>query len=139
MAPILTTKFDIILFDGVCNFCNRYINYIIMHDKDNKFVFAPVQSNSAHHLAALYQIDLQGLNSIVVVHDDKVYTRSDAVIHIIKNLNTRWLPLAYLAYIIPPFIRNYLYTAFANKRYALFGQAESCVVPTIHIKSKFLT
>jgi predicted DCC family thiol-disulfide oxidoreductase YuxK len=139
MAPVLTTNIDIILFDGVCNFCNRYINYIIAHDKANKFVFAPLQSESAQHLAAFYQVDLEGFNSIVVVHNDKIYTQSKAVIHIVKNICTWWLPLAYLAYIIPPFIRNYLYTAFANKRYALFGQSESCMVPTIQIRRKFLS
>lgn len=139
VTPILTTKFDIVLFDGVSSFSNHYINYVIVHDKANRFVFAPLQSNSAYHLASLYQIDLQRLNGIAVVHNDKVYTKSSAVIHILKNLDAWWRPLAYLAYILPPFIRNYLYTAFINKRRATFSESESYIVPTVHIKSKFLS
>ncbi|MBB6109006.1 Predicted thiol-disulfide oxidoreductase YuxK, DCC family [Mucilaginibacter lappiensis] len=138
MAPVLDYSKDIILFDGVCNFCNSYVNYVIAHDKANKFVFAPLQSHTATRMAARFQTDFKELNSVVVIHGNEVYTHSAAVIHIVKNLSTVWLPLAYLAWLVPPFIRNKLYTAFADKRYVLFGQSESCMVPTAQVKHKFL-
>jgi len=138
MAPVLGYNKDIILFDGVCNFCNSYINYVIAHDKANRFAFAPLQSHTATRMSARFQTDFKELNSVVVIHGDEVYTHSAAVIHIVKNLSTIWLPLAYLSYLVPPFIRNRLYTAFANKRYTLFGQSESCRVPSIQVRNKFL-
>ncbi|MBB6127398.1 thiol-disulfide oxidoreductase DCC family protein [Mucilaginibacter lappiensis] len=138
MAPVLDYSKDIILFDGVCNFCNSYVNYVIAHDKADKFVFAPLQSNTATRMTARFQTDFKELNSVVVIHGNEVYTHSAAVIHIVKNLSTVWLPLAYLAWLVPPFIRNKLYTAFADKRYVLFGQSESCMVPTAQVKHKFL-
>ncbi|WP_419701713.1 thiol-disulfide oxidoreductase DCC family protein [Mucilaginibacter sp. NFX135] len=138
MAPVLDHSKDIILFDGVCNFCNSYINYVIAHDKANKFAFAPLQSRTATRMAARFQTDFKTLNSVVVIHGDVVYTHSAAVIHIIKNLSTIWLPMAYLAHLVPPFIRNRVYTAFANKRYVLFGQSETCMIPSIQVKNKFL-
>jgi predicted DCC family thiol-disulfide oxidoreductase YuxK len=139
MAPVLDYSKGIILFDGVCNFCNSYVNYVIAHDKANKFVFAPLQSHTATRMEARFHTDFKELNSVIVIHGDEVYTHSSAVIHIVKNLSTVWLPLAYLSYLVPPFIRNRLYTAFAGKRYTLFGQSETCMVPSIQVRNKFLS
>jgi predicted DCC family thiol-disulfide oxidoreductase YuxK len=138
MAPVLNRHKDVILFDGVCNFCNSYINYVIAHDKADRFAFAPLQSHTAVRMAARFGTDFQELNSVIVIHGDKVYTHAAAVIHIVKNLSTVWLPLAYLAYLIPPAIRNRMYSAFAGKRY-IFGQSTTCMVPTVQVKHKFLS
>lgn len=135
----LNGKKDIILFDGVCNFCNSYINYVISHDQHNRFVFASLQSDIAKELSAIHQIDLQDLNSIVVINNRRVFTRSDGIIHIAKHLKSRWSWLLFLAEFIPRSIRNYGYTLFASRRYSLFGQLNSCVVPTQEMREKFLT
>lgn len=139
MAPFLNFDKDIILFDGVCNFCNGYINYVIAHDKANRFAFAPLQSHTAVRLAARFEIDFQELNSVVVINGDNVYTEAAAVIYIIKKLSTVWQPLAYLAQLIPKFIGNRIYQHFAKKRYILFGESATCMVPTDQVKHKFLT
>ncbi|WP_293312154.1 thiol-disulfide oxidoreductase DCC family protein [Pedobacter sp. UBA5917] len=138
MAPVLNTRKDIILFDGVCNFCNRYINYIIAHDGKNRFSFAPLESETASALGRQYQLNFSKLNSIVVISKDRFLTESKAVLHILKNLNTWWSPFVNLGYLIPGFIRNWLYKTFAHNRYALFGQADSCMVPTEEVRGKFL-
>jgi len=138
MAPVLDYSKDIILFDGVCNFCNSYINYVIAHDKADKFVFAPLQSHTAVRMAARFETDFQKLNSVVVIHGDEVYTEAAAVIHIIKKLSTIWLPLAYLAQLVPASVGNRIYQSFAQKRYTLFGQSTTCMVPTAQVKHKFL-
>lgn len=138
MAPVLNIQKDIILFDGVCNFCNRYINYIIAHDEKNRFNFAPLESKTASELGKQHQVDFSKFNSIVVIDENGFLTESKAVLHILKNLDTWWSPLALLGYLIPGFIRNRLYKTFANNRYTLFGQKNSCMVPTEQIRSKFL-
>ncbi|MGN8069386.1 thiol-disulfide oxidoreductase DCC family protein [Mucilaginibacter sp. SG564] len=139
MAPVLDNRKDIILFDGVCNFCNSYINYVIAHDKADRFAFAPLQSYTAVRMAARFGIDFQELNSVVVIHGDEVYTEAAAVIHIIKKLSSIWLPLAYLAQLVPTSIGNRIYRSFAQKRYNLFGQSATCMVPTAQVKHKFLS
>jgi predicted DCC family thiol-disulfide oxidoreductase YuxK len=138
MIPILNRKKDIILFDGICNFCNSYINYVISHDEDNRFVFAPLQSDVAKELSVVYQIDLQSLNSIVVLHNKRVFTRSDGIIHIAKHLKSKWSWLFFIIEFIPQSIRNYGYTLIADRRYNWFGQMNSCMVPTQEVRDKFL-
>ncbi|MBO9674124.1 MAG: DUF393 domain-containing protein [Sphingobacteriaceae bacterium] len=138
MASFLNKQKDIILFDGVCNFCNRYINYIITQDRTNKFNFAPLESRAASELGQQHQVNFNELNSIVLISGDKFFTQSEAVLHILKNLGTWWSPLINLGYLIPGCIRNRLYKVFANNRYALLGQTNSCMLPTEEIRSKFL-
>ncbi|WP_025145824.1 thiol-disulfide oxidoreductase DCC family protein [Pedobacter jeongneungensis] len=138
MASVLETKKDIILFDGVCNFCNGYINYILLHDQKNKFSFAPLQSKTTLELSKEFQVNFSKLNSIVVISGNRFLTQSKAVLYILKNLDTWWSPLVNLGYLIPGLIRNQLYKIFANNRYVLFGQANSCMVPTAEVRSKFL-
>lgn len=138
MSSTLTGKKDIILFDGICNFCNSYINYVISHDQHNRFVFASLQSDVAKELSAIHHINLQDLNSIVVINNKRVLTRSDGIIHIAKHLKSRWSWLLFLIEFIPRSIRNYGYTLFASRRYSWFGQMNSCVVPTQEMRKKFL-
>ena len=139
MASVLNTPKDIILFDGVCNFCNGYINYVIAYDHRNQFNFAPLQSGTAAVLSEKYKTDFERLNSIIVVRENGFLTQSRAVLYILKNLNVWWSPLINLAYLIPNIIRNWFYTAFAKKRYSLFGRTESCMIPTAEVRSRFLT
>ncbi|MBB5638200.1 putative DCC family thiol-disulfide oxidoreductase YuxK [Pedobacter cryoconitis] len=136
---MVTGKKDIILFDGICNFCNSYINYVISHDEQNRFVFASLQSDVAKELSVVHQIDLQNLNSIIVIHNQKIFTRSDGIIHIGKHLKSKWSWVLLMISFIPRFIRNYGYTLIARRRYSWFGQMDSCMVPTQEIRDKFLT
>ena len=138
MASVLDSPKDVILFDGICNFCNIYINYVIKHDDTNRFVFAPLQSNTAKELSSYFQIDFKKLNSIVVIHDKQIYTRSIAIIYIIKRLRMKWYNCAVFLYLIPPFVRDHIYNLIANKRYFLFGKSRNCMIPTSEIKDRFL-
>ncbi|MFW0715954.1 thiol-disulfide oxidoreductase DCC family protein [Pedobacter sp. N23S346] len=138
MAPVLSQKKDIILFDGVCNFCNSYVNYIIAHDQNDRFTFAPLDSETALILGKRHSVDFKAINSIIVIYGNTYLTQSDAIIYILKHLN-RWTAiLANVSYLLPAFARNKLYTCFANNRYRLFGQSNSCVIPTEKVRLKFL-
>ena len=138
MAPILDTTKDIILFDGVCNFCNGFINYIIAHDQASRFSFATLDSKTASQLGKVHQVNFIKLNSIIVVRNNEFLIQSNAVAYILKNLNVWWAPLINVGHLVPGCIRNWLYKAFANNRYVLFGQTDSCMLPTEDIRSKFL-
>jgi predicted DCC family thiol-disulfide oxidoreductase YuxK len=128
---------SVILFDGVCGLCNSSVNYIIDHDYKNKFVFAALQSDIAKKLLEPHNISNEALNSIILIHEGKVYQKSDAVLIIVKRLKgiSR---LLLLGYIVPRFLRNILYDFVAKRRYRWFGKYDACRMPTPEMKAKFL-
>jgi predicted DCC family thiol-disulfide oxidoreductase YuxK len=128
---------SIVLFDGVCNFCNDSVNFIISQDTEGKFKFAPLQSEIGREMRSRYEID-QNVDSIVLIEHDVAYTYSTAALRIARGLGGIW-SLAYAFIIIPPFIRDAIYEAFAKNRYRLFGKREVCMVPTPAVKERFVT
>ena len=127
-----------ILFDGVCNFCNASINFIIRHDKKDHFRFVPLQSVTGRQLLAQVQMNALSMDSIVLIDQSKVYKQSSAVLRIARKLNGAY-PLLYGFMIIPPFIRDAVYNLIARNRYKWFGKTESCMVPTPELRQKFIS
>ena len=126
-----------ILFDGVCNFCNRSINIILKHDKDNYFQFAPSQSNAAIERFQALSIDQKSIDSVILIDNEKVYTKTDAVIQIAKQLSG-WPKLFRLLKFIPKPLRDFGYDLIANNRYRLFGKKDHCMIPNASIRHRFL-
>ncbi len=126
-----------ILFDGVCNFCNRSINIILKHDKDNYFQFAPSQSNAAIERFQALSIDQKSIDSVILIDNEKVYTKTDAVIQIAKQLSG-WPKLFRLLKFIPKPLRDFGYDLIANNRYRLFGKKDNCMIPDASIRDRFL-
>ncbi|WP_396596724.1 thiol-disulfide oxidoreductase DCC family protein [Dokdonia sp. R86516] len=127
----------IILFDGVCNLCNGAITFIIQRDKKDLFRYAPLQSEIGKELAAKHHIDLDKVDSIILVTEDKAYAKSTAALHIAKQLSAGW-PLLAVFLILPKFFRDAVYDFIARNRYKWFGKKEACMIPTPELKSKFL-
>jgi len=127
----------IILFDGVCNLCNGAITFIIQRDKKDIFRYAPLQSEIGKELAAKHHIDLDKVDSIILVTEDKAYAKSTAALRIAKQLSAGW-PLLAVFLILPRFLRDAVYDFIARNRYKWFGKKEACMIPTPELKSKFL-
>ena len=128
----------IILFDGVCNFCNASINFIIDRDSQNKFRFASLQSDTGQKLLQQYKVpDARSLDSVVLIKNNKIYKKSAAALEIVKDLNGFW-PVLYIFKILPSFILDTFYNLIAKNRYKIFGRAEVCRIPTPQLKQKFL-
>ena len=127
----------IILFDGVCNFCNRTVNIILEHDKEAHFKFAASQSNAGIHLIQKFKLNQTSAASVILIDNDKVYTKTDAVIQIANQLKG-WLRLFRLIKFIPKPIRDFGYDLVAKNRYALFGKRETCRIPEESIRNRFL-
>lgn len=127
----------VIIFDGVCNFCNSSINFIIKRDHSNKFVFAPMQSPAAKKLIADYNVENVGFDTFLLIKDGKCFYRTNAAIEIAQDLRGAW-HLFKVFRIIPRPIRDYFYRLFARNRYRIFGKTEACMVPTKELKNKFL-
>ena len=126
----------IVLFDGLCNLCNGAVQFIIRHDKKNRFVFASLQSEVAKKLLNEIQVP-SSLDTIVLIKGHKHFEKSDAVLEIAKNLSGLW-PMVYGFKIIPRILRDVLYKWVAKNRYTWFGKRESCVSPSAEISTKFL-
>ncbi len=127
----------IVLFDGVCNFCNASVNFVIERDKAGYFKFAPLQSEIGEELAAKHGIDKIETDSVIVVEDEKIYTHSSAALRITRKLDGIWSWI-YAFIIVPRPIRDFLYKLFAKHRYLLFGKQDSCMMPTPEVRARFL-
>jgi predicted DCC family thiol-disulfide oxidoreductase YuxK len=127
----------VVLFDGVCNFCNATINFVIEHDRAGYFKFAPLQSKLGEQLMGEHDIDRTGTDSVILVEDGKAYTHSDAALRIARRLDGIW-SWAYAFRVVPRFIRDAAYRLFARNRYRVFGRQDACMMPTREIRARFL-
>ena len=127
---------SIVLFDGVCNFCNGAVNFIIRNDSQKVFKFAPLQSDVGMKLKKKYGLS-EDLDSIVLIEDDLTFTHSTAGLRVAKSLGGVW-SLAYIFIVVPAFIRDWCYRLFAKYRYRLFGRQDVCMMPTPDVRERFL-
>ena len=127
----------IVLFDGVCNFCNASVNFIIEHDMAGYFKFAPLQSKIGEEVVAKHGIDTADTDSVIVIENDRAYTHSSAALRIAKRLDGIW-SWAYAFILMPKPIRDFAYKLFAKHRYRMFGKQDACMMPTPEIRARFL-
>lgn len=127
----------IVLFDGVCNICNRLVNFIIAKDKNNLFKFASLQSGTADKIIKKFCPEQNKIYSVLLIENEKFYKNSTAILRIFKNISGLW-KLFYIFIIVPPFIRDAVYNVIAKKRYLWFGKKDRCMVPDDKIIQKFL-
>lgn len=131
-------KYEVILFDGVCNLCNNSVDFVIQRDKKNRFKFGALQDAATKSLLKDYSIDPNYLDSLVLISGDQVYYKSRAALQIAKNLGGFW-SLLYGLKIIPAFLRDPVYDWIAANRYKWFGKKETCRLPSPEEKEKFLS
>lgn len=129
---------QVILFDGVCNLCNSSVLYVIKHDKQSKFMFTALQSEAGQAIIKQYNIDTNKLDSILLYQPNKgILYKSSAALKIGSQLGfPRYLISVF--YIVPTFIRNWVYDFIAKNRYKWFGKKDSCMIPTPELQAKFL-
>lgn len=127
----------VILFDGVCNFCNAGINFIINQDKKKVFRFAALQSDAGQQLLQNHGLPSQKFESFILIDEGKIYQKSAAGLRVYGKLPWYW-GWTQLAWIVPQFIRDGVYAWIAHNRYKWFGKKEACMVPTPAIRNRFL-
>lgn len=128
----------LVLFDGVCNLCNSFVNKIIKKDKSNRFVFAAISSETGKKVTDYLNIDTEKMESIILYEPGVSYDfKSTAALKIMKDFGGIYF-LTQLGYVLPEFVRDGIYDVVAKNRYELFGKKESCMIPTPDLKSKFL-
>ncbi len=127
----------IILFDGVCNFCNFWVKFAGKRDKKKLLKFASLQSDIGQALLKKYAISVTDLSTVVFIDEDNVFLQSSAAFTICKYLNGGW-KLVYALMIIPKPFRDALYNIIAKNRYAWFGKTDECMLPIEDLKERFL-
>jgi len=132
------TSHPLILFDGVCNLCERTVQFIVRHDDNAIFRFASLQSTVASDLLAGFDEMDKELSSVLLLSDGLVYRKSRAALHISKRLDGAWPILYYLFFWIPPFIANFAYDFVGNRRYKWFGKKEACWIPDEALQQRFI-
>lgn len=127
---------NIILFDGVCNFCNGAVQFIVKRDKKGAFKFASLQSEAGKELLSKCQLP-QEIDSFVLVENNKCYIKSTAALRVCQRLKTPWNILSIFR-VIPTPIRNTVYEYIAENRYKWFGKKEDCMLPSKELRDRFL-
>jgi predicted DCC family thiol-disulfide oxidoreductase YuxK len=130
-------NYSIILFDGVCNFCNYWVNFIIDRDKKGCFKFAALQSKEGRELLEKFNLPTNDYDSFILISNNKIYKKSLAAFEITKSISG--LPKIILPFsILPAFFTNWIYSVVANNRYKIFGKKDACRIPTKEERAKFL-
>ena len=127
----------VILFDGVCNYCNGMVNFLIRKDKQRRFLFAPLQSSAGQELLRQFGLNTTQLDSFIFISDGKAYLRSTAGLKLYNQLPWYW-KWTQLFWIVPRVIRDAVYNFIARNRYKWFGKRDQCMVPSAEVRERFL-
>ncbi len=133
----INTDHPILLFDGVCNLCNGFVQFVIERDPEGHFHFAALQSATAQDLLKAHNISTEQMDTVVLVENGKAYVRSEVALRMVPKLGGLW-PVLSVFKILPLFIRDPIYNYIAKNRYRWFGEKEQCMIPTPELKSRFL-
>ncbi len=127
----------IIVFDGVCNVCNRWVGFLLTRDRNGSFQFAHCQSGyGAKVMKSLHEKPNEP-STVVLIDSNKVYVRSTAILRALAALGGLW-PAVLILLIVPRPVRDAAYRCFASLRYRLFGRTEKCQIPEAHFRDRFL-
>jgi predicted DCC family thiol-disulfide oxidoreductase YuxK len=133
----------ILLYDGVCGFCNRFVRFILRRDREQIFRFAPLQSDVARRILMRHSAKPDDLDTVYVVleyerHDERLLSHSSAALFVLKRLGGGWRAAASILRIVPKFLGDAAYNALARRRYRIFGRSEACTPPCDRDHSRFL-
>jgi predicted DCC family thiol-disulfide oxidoreductase YuxK len=129
--------YAVIFFDGVCNFCNATVNFIIKQDKKDKFRFATLQSEYAKKFLLEMPEKYKHTDSIILFENGLFFIKSSAMLRIAKRMGGLW-QLLFVLSVVPVFLRDFIYDRFARNRYRWFGIRNQCLIPDERLKRKFL-
>lgn len=130
----------VLLYDGVCGFCNKTVQMILDRDRRGTLRFAALQSDYGRAVVSRHR-ELEGVDSVVFVESsaegERVYVRSSAALKVASYLGGIWKVFLF-AYVVPRPVRDYLYDLFARNRYRFFGKYDQCMLPPAAARARFL-
>jgi predicted DCC family thiol-disulfide oxidoreductase YuxK len=132
----------VLLYDGLCGFCDGTVQFILAHDPRGTLRFATLQGDYGRGVIARHP-ELANVDSLVLVEPDpasgaeRVYVRSTGALRLARYLGGAW-HVARVVGIVPRFVRDLAYDAFARIRYRVFGRYDSCPIPTPEQRARFI-
>lgn len=138
LLTTMTTPHDnLILFDGVCNFCTSSVQFILRHDNTAVFKFASIQSDVGREIYRTYGLDPNDIQTFLVLTKGRALLRSDAAIEVARQFGGLWR--LFIAFkVIPRELRDWAYSFVARHRYHWFGRRDTCMIPSEDVRRRFL-
>lgn len=127
----------VIVFDGVCNFCNAFVNFVMDRDTREQFKFGTLQSQPGQQLLRQFNLSTQDYETFLLVENGQVFTKSTAALKIFRGLQG-WWPWLYAFILIPRPLRDMVYSFIAQHRYQWMGKSDTCRVPSSKERARFI-
>lgn len=128
---------EIVLYDGVCKFCNSSVNFLLRHEKNSLLKFSTLQSTLSIKLSQIYAFDTSGLNTLKFIKNGKVYSKSRAIFYLAEYLRFPWNIISVFKF-FSVIITDFFYDLIAKNRYLIFGKLDSCILPDSKNRNRFL-
>ncbi len=133
----------ILLYDGVCGLCNRLVQFSLRRDTNRRLKFASLQSDFAAKVLQRHGLSSRDLDTVCLVEgqgqaDERLSSRSDAVISVLRQIGGPWPVAAALLRIVPRWLREWGYKMIARNRYRVFGKSDTCLLPEARYRDRFL-
>lgn len=128
----------LIIFDGVCNFCDASVNFIMNHDKNARFKFSASQHEGGERVLESFGIHADEVDTLYLLENGQLYDRSTAALRIARHLDTPWNWFYHAFICLPKTFRDPVYNLIARNRYRLFGKKEACRMPSPEERARFI-
>ncbi|MFT4566422.1 MAG: putative DCC family thiol-disulfide oxidoreductase YuxK [Saprospiraceae bacterium] len=133
---LLSKEHPIVFYDGVCNLCDGFVNFVIRNDPQGKIKFCALQDEQAVQIRKEARIE-DNIDTVVGLHNEKIHTHSDVLFLVAEKLGGYWLFILPLQYFHKGF-RDLIYRWVARNRYNWFGKRETCIIPSSDLTARFL-
>jgi len=127
----------IVLFDGVCNLCNGSVNFILRYEIDALFRFASIQSDTGKELLKRCGLPEDFSDAVIYIESGRIHQGSTAALKIGQRLKFPWSTISAMGWLVPKFIRDWVYRQIGTHRYQWFGKRDVCMVPTKELSARF--
>jgi len=127
----------VIIFDGVCNWCNAWVNFVVKHDPDGNFKFGTLQSDNGQQILKELQLSADNFETFVLLEGTHYFTKSTAALRVVRHLSGIW-PLLYYCILVPRPLRDCVYNFIARHRYSWMGKTKACHVQTSEREGRFV-
>ena len=132
----------VLLYDGVCGLCNRLVQFALHHDHEKVFRFASLQSSFGSRVLKQHGVDAAALTTVYVLasgdEGQLLLQQSEAILFLVGRFGGIWSVLAQMARVLPLGIRDWAYNLIARHRYRIFGRYDSCPLPSVADRERFL-
>ncbi|MGL1885333.1 MAG: DCC1-like thiol-disulfide oxidoreductase family protein [Reichenbachiella sp.] len=128
---------NLVLYDGVCKFCNGSVNFVLDHEKNEELKFTPLQSEIGISVLEQYGFPVDYTDSILFLSGGELLAKSKAAFHISKYMKMPYGSMQVLN-VFPAILTDFFYDIIAKNRYKWFGKTDVCMLPPRNHKVRFL-